>query len=309
MNFATKYTDEQNKWLKENFNNYETLKELAKEFNLYFNSNRSVDGIRKKLNENNLKMNNRTKYTKIQENWIKENKEKYKTLKLLSKEFNSIFDCNISYKTFKTKVERLGIKNNNYRYSEEQKQWIKDNYKNYILEYEYDKERFLIDFERKFNHKILKRDVIKLIRYITKDDNFKFNPKIINSKRKHKQTPILSETTNYNNDIYVKIKDDSFIKNRFELGGNYRKKANIMYEEYHNVKVDDEKDCIIFLNGNKNDFSKDNLYLVSKDINTIYKRKYNCQKIFITNEQINRIALMTIQLENILKQRKDKSKE
>lgn len=39
----------------------------------------------------------------------------------------------------------------------------------------------------------------------------------------------------------------------------WRRKSRVMYEKYHNCKLTDN-DYILFLNGNRNDFSKENLF-------------------------------------------------
>lgn len=47
-------------------------------------------------------------------------------------------------------------------------------------------------------------------------------------------------------------------KNKWEL------KQRVMYEKYHNVKLKSQ-DVVIFLNRNKNDFSKENLCLIDRE--------------------------------------------
>lgn len=56
--------------------------------------------------------------------------------------------------------------------------------------------------------------------------------------------------------IRIKITDDS-IKNDYQLLQHYK------YEEYHNTKVADNE-TVIFLNGNRDDYSEDNLLKITK---------------------------------------------
>lgn len=64
-----------------------------------------------------------------------------------------------------------------------------------------------------------------------------------------------------NGKVYIKISNKPKEKH-----SNYILKKRYMYEKYHNIKLNYD-DCIIFLNGNHNDFSKDNLYRISNSIN------------------------------------------
>jgi hypothetical protein len=52
-------------------------------------------------------------------------------------------------------------------------------------------------------------------------------------------------------------KDGVFIK--VAQPDKWRRKSRVMYEKYHNCKLDDN-DYILFLNGDRNDFSKENLF-------------------------------------------------
>jgi hypothetical protein len=56
------------------------------------------------------------------------------------------------------------------------------------------------------------------------------------------------------------IKISNLTINRYD---NYILKQRYLYEIYHNIKLNND-DFIIFLNGDKNDFSKENLYKVSR---------------------------------------------
>ena len=50
----------------------------------------------------------------------------------------------------------------------------------------------------------------------------------------------------------------------------WRRKSRVMYEKYHNCKLSDD-DYILFLNGDRNDFSKENLFKSTNKYKCIFK--------------------------------------
>ena len=71
----------------------------------------------------------------------------------------------------------------------------------------------------------------------------------------------IGEEISCGNATYIKTSNKS--KERY---GNYVLKQRYLYEIYHNVKLK-TNDFIIFLNGDKKDFSKENLYKINRRIN------------------------------------------
>lgn len=61
---------------------------------------------------------------------------------------------------------------------------------------------------------------------------------------------------------FIKINDLKSRKDKYAL------KKRFLYERYHNVKLA-SNDCVIFLNGDRKDFSKNNLYRVSDVVNCL----------------------------------------
>lgn len=70
------------------------------------------------------------------------------------------------------------------------------------------------------------------------------------------------ETVRKDGYTYVKVRDDLF------GGKNWRTKQAIVYEELHHVKIPDSGH-VCFLDGNKSNFSAENLYLITNKIHMI----------------------------------------
>lgn len=84
-------------------------------------------------------------------------------------------------------------------------------------------------------------------------------------------------------------KDGVFIK--VEQPDKWRRKSRVMYEKYHNCELSAD-DYIIFLNQNKNDFSKDNLIKSSRrEIAYLH----NC-KTFSTNPELTKLGILSAKL-------------
>lgn len=82
---------------------------------------------------------------------------------------------------------------------------------------------------------------------------------------------IVGEEITWNNGVFIKVSNTPKENHK-----NYILKKRYMYERYHNVKLN-ENDNIIFLNGNSDDYSKENLYKVTNNING-YMVGYNLYK-------------------------------
>lgn len=71
----------------------------------------------------------------------------------------------------------------------------------------------------------------------------------------------------------------------------WRRKTRVMYEKYHNCTIDDD-DYIVFLNQDRNDFSKENLMKVSKREMTYL---YN-GKTFSKNPNLTKLGILSARL-------------
>ena len=80
---------------------------------------------------------------------------------------------------------------------------------------------------------------------------------------------------------YIKTSNES--KRRYD---NYIVKQRYLYEHYHNVTLN-TNDFIIFLNGDKKDFSKENLYKVSRCVcSALFGSKFHIENSFQTLSRI-----------------------
>lgn len=273
------YTEEQINWLRENVDNY-FYEDLTKTFNQVFLENRSKSSIYNVLKHNQIKktqfIKDKTvnlkkfekKYTEEQINWVKENRCCVKNLNELREKFNKKFNMNLTETTFYSLTKNYKINNPKYLkkhyFNSDELTWIKNNIDNYIGDKHFYTDRFCKDFEKKFGFSLDRRTLWSKLNYhgIKKP---KSNPN-------HFMYPIGNEKK-WGNYTYVKVDDRA---QTFEFGTrenqlhNYRRKTNLMYEKYHNIKLNDDEDIVIQLDENPNNYSKENLYLINKKALHIY---------------------------------------
>ena len=84
-------------------------------------------------------------------------------------------------------------------------------------------------------------------------------------------------------------KDGVFIK--VAQPDKWRRKSRVMYEKYHNCKLRDDE-YIVFLNQNRNDFSKDNLIKSSRR-EIAYLHNY---KTFSKNPKLTKLGILSAKL-------------
>lgn len=71
----------------------------------------------------------------------------------------------------------------------------------------------------------------------------------------------------------------------------WRRKTRVMYEKYHNCKLEDD-DYIVFLNQDRNDFSKDNLIKSSR---SEIAYLHNCNT-FSNNAELTKLGILSAKL-------------
>lgn len=80
----------------------------------------------------------------------------------------------------------------------------------------------------------------------------------------------------------------------------WRRKTRVMYERYHNCKLNDD-DYIVFLNQDRNDFSKVNLKKISrKEMTYLYNNK-----IFSKNPKLTKLGILSAKLMIKIKEREE----
>lgn len=126
------------------------------------------------------------------------------------------------------------------KYSKEFEEFVKNNIS------KYKKEEFIALLEKTFNIKISKHAFRSYLRrHNIKERHIDFKKNMVRGTQKH---PIGAERLTKDG-IIIKVAQPNV----------WRKKSRVMYEKYHNCKLNDE-DYILFLNQDRTDFSKENLY-------------------------------------------------
>ncbi len=162
----------------------------------------------------------------------------------LIKKFNETFNANITMASLRSVIHRFDLKlpSPRIRWTKDKLDWLESQSFN-------DKRDLLKAFNEKYDANI-KIDHLSHIAYL-----YKIN--IPDKQRIYK--PEGSIMYSKHNIPQVKIKDRV-----------YMSMHRYLYEMYHNVKLNDN-DMIVFLDGNKNNFDKKNLYKITKRINGIMK--------------------------------------
>lgn len=301
---AISYTIEQTEYLKENFFNTKSSKDLAGIFNIKFNENRTATEIASRCNYIGLRRDKG--YSKEEISWFKENANDYSTHEEIVEAYNKVFGKNRTEYAIKRTLQKLGIKIYQF-YTEDKLDWLRKNY------YAYDT---VIELTKGFNEEFLCLKSYTAINKqcnkigLSKDmghtdtqnkwlidnyENFRTVKELCDAynKKFHKNLDYTTIQSHCSKALGLK-KDvnDKFVPNKkykvgdekFE-GGYYRVKV----KEYERTgKFDNKKqkqcwklkqrviweryynkevpkDCqIVFLNNNRDDFSIENLYCIKK---------------------------------------------
>lgn len=247
-----KYFDYHINWLKSNYKNYKNYIELLNVFNKKFNMNINRDDLyyvctQYKIIPKNYYVKNLNK-TRV--NWLKDNIKKYKSLTDLCNAFNKELNENLDDHTIHCYIYDNGLKTdyNKHRvWKKEHIQWLKNNKDNYQ-----DLHTILQDFNKKFGLNYT-RDQLKSAR-----KNYKLNLNKVKTNNGEcgagNFKPIGTERRNSTNGIVIKAGDNRWIS-----------KSKYMYEKLNHCKLKKD-DVVLHLNGDKNDYSKDNLYATSKAV-------------------------------------------
>lgn len=158
------------------------------------------------------------------------------------------------------------------KYTKEFEDFVRDNISKYT------KKDFIVLLEKTFKIKISK-DALKsfLKRHNIENRYIDYKENMIRSAQKH---PIGAERMTKDG-ILIKIAQPNV----------WRRKARVMYERYHNCKLSDN-DYILFLNQDRNDFSKENLYK-STNQEQCYLHNWGT---FSTNPRLTEIGILSARL-------------
>lgn len=126
------------------------------------------------------------------------------------------------------------------KYTEEFESFVRENISKYT------KEDFLILLENKFKIKVSKNALKCFLRKHNIEGRYiDYKENMVRSTPKH---PIGAERMTKDG-ILIKVAQPNV----------WRRKSRVMYEKYHDCKLSDD-DYILFLNQDRNDFSKENLF-------------------------------------------------
>lgn len=264
------------RWLYEN--KYE-IKTLTDMYNVQFGCTISVEDLARRVANNNytyLKIFG-DKYKELC--WLRENAPKY-TVNELTRQFNKHFNKNVHHSQVTHYCEKINaeyIKRESHYYTQEEIDWMSNNYTNYLVGAIMDWDKMLDDFNKKFNSNVQNCRSLQSAFYTYQDKRLD-NKHLIQAKAteisKKFNTKKIGDITIYHKQHYIKIKDGLLYddcSHTSNIKNYYRKKSHILYEEYHNIKIDDNKYIVMHLDNNYNNFDKDNLYLISRLALNIYK--------------------------------------
>lgn len=168
---------------------------------------------------------------------------------------NSIFGLPFSIYSVKCRARKIGASGTHVLYTKEQDDWIMANlfkFKNYDILAE--------EFNRIFGTKKTGRGVqahalrnLKLISGRSAKAPAGWNCRDVGDER----------TNVTNGYVYVKISNTG-IKN-----ADWESKQRVMYKKYHGADSIPDGYNVVFLNGDRGDFSESNLYAIPKAINAI----------------------------------------
>lgn len=185
-------------------------------------------------------------WTKEEEDFLRDTINEYSSSEKATEAFNNRFGTNLSDQAIKTRVwKNLGLKftNAKYRpYTEAEKEFLAQNAESMTL-------KELNDGLYRISGR--KGHYISIGRYLTQTLGIKHGQ--LNKLKIGDE--VFSESDGYTR---VKVSDDP-------QGGskNFVMKQRVLYEKFHNVQLPNDY-LVIFLNNNKQDFSKENLYAIPR---------------------------------------------
>lgn len=214
-------------------------------------------------------------YTKEQQNWLIKNYNKVSSYRELTEKFNKLFNLNYNYDAIRRYcLKRLKLRRNESEfnhYTQEEIEWVRNNYKKYLTKGCFDREQFIIDFKNKFGKDMNKAKIRHLI-----EDRAKIRfGRAYHFIKPSKHSLPLGTERKINGKWYVKVKLEK--KGLKDHHKNWQKKCRYMYEKYHNVKLKDDE-YVFHLDDNTENFDINNLIMMTKT-EAMYYHNSNFQKI------------------------------
>lgn len=294
-----KYPDEVYEFIKENFEEYGAS--LLPILNKKFGINMSVKYLSFcAYNKFGLKSNYEKElyYTKEEEDWIKQNAYKYKSLNNLVKDFNSTFPrIKRSRNSISGKLRRLSIKLN--RIDEKEIKWLKENAPFHTSKELAEMHNMLFDKKRTWRsiQAIASRNNIKTL----SDSNTRYDYQ----QKTSRSVKEPGETHGNLTGEYIKVEKNDSSK-RLTYNQIWVRKNRYEYERQYGVKPK-KWECVIHLDGDKTNYSKENLYLVPNCINGYIVRHLG--KLIKGQPELNKAHILRFEVEKAIKDYAEKHKD
>lgn len=276
-----RFSKEQQEWILDNVKTYKSLNETRKKFIEFFNESCRYDRLKEFCEENGIYMVNKIHlYSNEELSWLKENRDNYIYLTEMAKDFNNKFGTDIDRQKISAVLRGHNIKRSDLKrnvYTNEFYEWLINNYNKYI-----NKELSIL-IKEKFDVNLSEDGIQALLKRkgFSKENDGKFKEHKLGHEILRKGIP------------YIKVK-----KYKCKNEDTYRRKANVIYEQYHNVELKKD-DIVLNLDGDAFNFDKDNLVLLSRNEFQVYHIK--SQHNEISNINIKKLLLNIVKLESIMK--------
>ena len=223
-------------------------------------------------------------YSKEEIEWLKKRCENYDfTYESLTKEFNEKFNKNKTLGGIRDFCwSKLGIRWNqhNFCYTDEQKQWLRENHHKYLIR----------DLSTKFNERFGTNKTSDMIWGVCKErlnltnSSYEYISNKEGFRGSHK--PLLSERS-----------DGEFTVVKVSQKGSKRQqwipKQRYIWEQHYGKKVPEDY-RVIFLDGNKNNFSINNLACVDRQTQLCVANYQDC------SAELKRLKIASFKLNKIL---------
>lgn len=300
MSGKPKYPKEVYDFIKENYGKYGLT--MLPIINDKFGINMSKDALlAQAYNRFHLKSYHvmDTDYTEEEESWMVDNIYSYKTLKEFVEDYNKTFPrINRTYQAMSVKLRKMGLSTK--LISKEELDWLRKNGP-------YHTAKELSDMHNKI---FQKQRTWKSIRSMAKAYGIKIftdkDSRIIHyNKSDNKKVCEVGHIRLEKGDEYIKVvkNSSSDIIPRKDM---WIKRTRYEYERQYGVKPK-KWECVIQLDGDKTNYSKENLYLVPNYING-YILQY-LGKLIKGHPELNKAHILRFEVEKAIKDYAEKHKD
>lgn len=290
-NGKLKYPDEVYEFIKENFEEYGAT--LLPILNKKFGINMSVKYLSScAYDKFGLKSNygKEFNYTKEEEDWIKQNAYKYKSLNKLVEDFNSTFPrIKRSRNSMSGKLRRLSI--TLWRVDEKEIKWLKENAPFHTSKELAEMHNILFDKQRTWRsiQSIASHNNIKIL----SDSNARYDY----FQKTSRSVKELGSTHGNSIGEYIKVDKSDSLK-RLDYKQTWVRKNRYEYERQYGVKPK-KWECVIHLDGDKTNYAKENLYLVPNYINGYILQHLG--KLIKDQPELNKAHILRFEVEKAIK--------